>query len=121
MLYSNWIRKHYQSVDRDELKNFISARLKVFYEEELDVSLVIFDDVLEHVLRIDNVLRHPLGHMLLAGDSGVFTHPPIYLCLYVFICCESADLYAFSSFLNESLHISLNLLKNADYRLARQC
>eukprot|EP01041_Mallomonas_annulata_P000303 gene303-544_t len=71
MLYSNWIQKCYQSVKQDELKSFVTARLKIFYEEELDVPLVIFDDVLEHVLRIDNVLRHPMGHLLLVGDSGV--------------------------------------------------
>ena len=52
------------------MSNFLTARLNVFYEEELDVPLVIFDDVLEHVLRIDNVLRHPMGHMLLVGESG---------------------------------------------------
>jgi dynein heavy chain 1 len=71
MLYSNWLKKTYQSTDRDDLRTFLAARLKVFYEEELDVPLVIFDDVLEHVLRIDNVLRHPMGHMLLVGESGV--------------------------------------------------
>lgn len=71
ILYSNWLKKTYQSTDRDTLRNFIAARLKVFYEEELDVPLVIFDDVLEHVLRIDNVLRHPMGHLLLVGESGV--------------------------------------------------
>ncbi len=71
MLYSNWLSKNYQSVDQKELTDFLSARLKVFYEEELDVPLVIFDDVLEHVLRIDNVLRHPMGHLLLVGDAGV--------------------------------------------------
>ncbi len=43
---------------------------QVFYEEELDVPLVLFDDVLEHVLRIDRVLRQPLGHLLLVGESG---------------------------------------------------
>jgi len=71
MLYSNWLRKTYESTDRETLREFIAARLKVFYEEELDVPLVIFDDVLEHVLRIDNVLRHPMGHLLLVGESGV--------------------------------------------------
>ena len=70
MFYSNWISNRYCSVDKEELRAFISARLRVFYEEELDVSLVIFDDVMEHVLRIDNVLRHPLGHILLVGESG---------------------------------------------------
>ena len=71
MLFSNWLRKQYQSTDKQELKDFVGARLKVFYEEELDVPLVIFDDVLEHVLRIDNVLRHPMGHLLLVGEAGV--------------------------------------------------
>jgi dynein heavy chain 1 len=71
LLYSNWLRRTYQSTGRDELRDFVAARLKVFYEEELDVPLVIFDDVLEHVLRIDNVLRHPMGHLLLVGESGV--------------------------------------------------
>jgi dynein heavy chain 1, cytosolic len=71
MLYSNWLKKTYQSTDRDVLRDFVAARLRVFYEEELDVPLVIFDDVLEHVLRIDNVLRHPMGHLLLVGEAGV--------------------------------------------------
>jgi hypothetical protein len=58
--------------------------------QELDVKLVIFDEVLDHILRIDRVLRQvsrdsvssapttdtrrccaqPLGHMLLVGASG---------------------------------------------------
>ena len=71
MMYSSWLSKKYQSVDKEELRSFVGSRLKVFYEEELDVPLVIFDDVLEHVLRIDNVLRHPMGHLLLVGESGV--------------------------------------------------
>ena len=71
ILFSNWLKKTYQSTDRELLREFVGARLKVFYEEELDVPLVIFDEVLDHVLRIDNVLRHPMGHLLLVGDSGV--------------------------------------------------
>jgi dynein heavy chain 1, cytosolic len=71
LLYSNWLSKTYEPVEKSKLRDFVGARLKVFYEEELDVPLVVFDDVLEHVLRIDNVLRHPMGHMLLVGESGV--------------------------------------------------
>ena len=70
ILYSNWIKKTYESTDREILRHFVAARLKVFYEEQLDVPLVIFDDVLDHVLRIDNVLRHPMGHLLLVGECG---------------------------------------------------
>ena len=44
--------------------------IQVFYEEELDVPLVLFDEVLEHVLRIDRIFRQPQGHLLLIGVSG---------------------------------------------------
>ena len=70
LFYSTWMSKETKKVERDELRNFLSARLKVFYEEELDVPLVVFDEVLEHILRIDRVLRQPMGHLLLVGDSG---------------------------------------------------
>lgn len=43
---------------------------QVFYEEELDVPLVLFDEVLDHVLRIDRIFRQPQGHLLLIGVSG---------------------------------------------------
>ena len=42
----------------------------MFYEEELDVPLVLFDEVLDHVLRIDRIFRQPQGHLLLIGTSG---------------------------------------------------
>ena len=61
MFFTKWLSKDTKLIVRDELKNFVSARLRVFYEEELDVPLVVFDEVLEHVLRIDRVLRQPMG------------------------------------------------------------
>ena len=67
---SDWLSKDYQFVESEMLRDFVKARLKVFQEEELDVELVVFDDVLEHVLRIDRVLKQPMGHCLLVGDSG---------------------------------------------------
>lgn len=71
ILFSNYLTKNYVSVDRLELKKYIEARLKIFYEEQLNVPIVVFDEVLEHILRIDRVLRQPLGHLLLVGASGV--------------------------------------------------
>ncbi|KXS20765.1 hypothetical protein M427DRAFT_130976 [Gonapodya prolifera JEL478] len=70
MLYSNWLSKFYVPVQREQLRDFVKARLRVFYEEELDVPLVLFNDVLEHVLRIDRVFRQVQGHLLLIGVSG---------------------------------------------------
>lgn len=71
ILFTNYLHKNYCSVGREELKDYIEARLKQFYEEELNVPLVVFDSVLDHILRIDRVLRQPLGHLLLVGASGV--------------------------------------------------
>jgi dynein heavy chain 1 len=70
ILFSNWTSKYYVSIDRDALREYTKARLKVFYEEELDVPLVLFNDVLDHVLRIDRVFRQVQGHLLLIGVSG---------------------------------------------------
>lgn len=70
ILYSNWTSRHYIPVDRGQLRDFVKARLRVFHEEELDVPLVLFDDVLDHVLRIDRVFRQVQGHLLLIGVSG---------------------------------------------------
>lgn len=70
LLYTSWLSNVYEGVERDELRAYVKARLAVFYEEVADVKLVLFDDVLEHLVRIDRVLRQPLGHLLLVGASG---------------------------------------------------
>lgn len=70
ILFSNWTSKNYIPVDRGVLREYTKARLRVFYEEELDVPLVLFNDVLDHVLRIDRVFRQVQGHLLLIGVSG---------------------------------------------------
>ncbi|RDB29164.1 Cytoplasmic dynein 1 heavy chain 1 [Hypsizygus marmoreus] len=70
ILFSNWTSKNYIPVDRETLREYTKARLRVFYEEELDVPLVLFNDVLDHVLRIDRVFRQIQGHLLLIGVSG---------------------------------------------------
>ncbi|GEM09361.1 cytoplasmic dynein heavy chain 1 [Rhodotorula toruloides] len=83
ILYSNWLSKHYVPVDREELREYTKARLRVFYEEELDVPLVLFNDVLDHVLRIDRVFRQVQGHLLLIGVSGggKASSRPSFLCV----------------------------------------
>lgn len=70
ILFSNWLSKNYVPVDREQLRDFVKARLKTFCEEEVDVPLILFNDVLDHVLRIDRVFRQPQGHLILIGVSG---------------------------------------------------
>ncbi len=71
ILFTNLMNQRYVSCETNELIQNIEGKLKVFYEEELNVPLVIFDSVLEHILRIDRVLKQPIGHLLLVGQSGV--------------------------------------------------
>merc|ERR1740139_823128 len=71
MYCTSMFSQMYQSMQKDELKKHIQHRLKVFQEEELNVRLVVFDPVLDHVIRIDRVLKQPMGHLLLIGTSGV--------------------------------------------------
>ena len=66
ILFSNWTSKNYIPVDREVLREYTKACLKVFYEA-LDVPLALFNNVLDHVLRIDRVFRQIQGHLLLIG------------------------------------------------------
>eukprot|EP00916_Digyalum_oweni_P025987 GHVL01042788.1.p1 GENE.GHVL01042788.1~~GHVL01042788.1.p1 ORF type:complete len:2866 (+),score=438.01 GHVL01042788.1:781-8598(+) len=70
ILFSCYMARSYQEVNREELRILVQDKLKLFNEEELNVQLVIFDQVLDHIVRIDRVLRQPLGHLLLVGASG---------------------------------------------------
>ncbi|KAJ9669487.1 dynein heavy chain [Coniosporium apollinis] len=70
ILFSNWLSKHYVPVEREQLRDFVKARLRTFCEEEVDVPLILFNEVLDHVLRIDRVFRQPQGHLILIGVSG---------------------------------------------------
>nr|CAG4709143.1 unnamed protein product [Naegleria fowleri] len=70
IMFCKWLSNSYNSVEKQELKLFLEQKLKLFSEEEYDVHLVLFDSVMEHMLRIDRVLKQPLGHLLLCGHSG---------------------------------------------------
>ncbi|KAK6455692.1 dynein heavy chain, cytosolic [Scheffersomyces xylosifermentans] len=69
IFYSNWLTSNYESVNELDLSSFVSERLRVFSEEEIEVELVLHKDLLDHALRIDRVLRQPQGHMILVGPS----------------------------------------------------
>jgi len=72
ILFSCYLEEQhrYRDEPREKLREFVKAKLSIFQEEELDVRLVIFDSVLDHIVRMDRVLRQPLGHLLLVGASG---------------------------------------------------
>lgn len=70
ILFSDWLNKQYLPVPREELRKHIQSQLAVFKEEELDVDLVLFDDVMDHILRLDRVFKQRQGHVLAIGISG---------------------------------------------------
>lgn len=70
ILYSNWLSSAYEPVSKDDLASFVSERCRVFSEEELETALIPFEDMLDHILRIDRVLRQHQGHMILVGPSS---------------------------------------------------
>ncbi|CAC9696072.1 dynein heavy chain, putative [Plasmodium sp. DRC-Itaito] len=70
ILFNSYMKNYYTEIDKKDLKELILSKLKIFNEEEINVQLVLFDDVLDHITRIDRVLRLPLGHLLLVGASG---------------------------------------------------
>ncbi|KAK7206778.1 dynein heavy chain, N-terminal region 1-domain-containing protein [Myxozyma melibiosi] len=70
ILFSNWLSNKYEPVSLNDLREYTNARLQTFCEEELDVPLVLYDDALDHILRIDRVFRQPQGHLILIGLSG---------------------------------------------------
>ncbi|CAG8718432.1 23040_t:CDS:10, partial [Dentiscutata erythropus] len=69
ILFSNWLSKHYISVEYEDLHDYLKSRLEIF-NKELDVSLILFDDFIDHVLHIDHVFKQMQGHLLLIGISG---------------------------------------------------
>lgn len=86
ILYSSWLKKvfnviykykisiniiqKYSPVSQKELADYVTHRLRQYNEEEIDVGIVLYDQMLDHLLRIDRVFRQPQGHLLLIGVSG---------------------------------------------------
>ncbi|CAN3358695.1 dynein heavy chain, cytoplasmic [Diutina catenulata] len=67
LYFSHWLSSQYEAADPEVLREFLSERLRVFSEEEVEVDLILHQDVLDHALRIDRVLCQRQGHMILVG------------------------------------------------------
>lgn len=67
LFYTNWLTLRYESVGSRDLFAFLSERLKVFCDEETEVQLILYEDLIDISLRIDRVLRQPQGHMIIVG------------------------------------------------------
>lgn len=63
--------KEYKSIVMDDFRSYLIEKIKTFNEEEFNVQLVIFDEVVYNIAKIDRVIKQPVGHLLLVGVSGV--------------------------------------------------
>lgn len=70
LLFSDWLNYEYQSVDENSLKSFVKERFNIFNQEESNADIILYDELLEHILRIDRVLKNDQGHLILVGPSG---------------------------------------------------
>lgn len=69
LLFTTWLSLEYKQVERRELTRFVRERMKTFCEEELETDLIIYDDMVDNMLRMDRVLRQVQGHAILVGPG----------------------------------------------------
>lgn len=69
LLFSPWLSLEYKEVSKTDLLDFIKQRFKTFCEEETEIYFIIYDQMLDHILRIDRILRQVQGHGMLLGPS----------------------------------------------------
>ena len=69
-LFSNWLSKNYLPVEQGRLRGCTKATLHVFFKEEVVGSLGLFNEVSDHVPRMDRTIRQPQDHLMLLEVSG---------------------------------------------------
>ncbi|EEA07374.1 dynein heavy chain family protein [Cryptosporidium muris RN66] len=70
LLFTSLVTSVCQEVPRSTICEFLQEKLCAFYEEQGFSRLVLFDEFLDNINRVDRVLRQPFGHLLLIGPPG---------------------------------------------------
>lgn len=70
ILFSDWLSLDYQSTDEQQLTEFVRERFNVFSQEETNLEIILYDELLDHLLRIDRIFKNVQGHMILIGPNG---------------------------------------------------
>ncbi|CAI4045250.1 hypothetical protein SKDZ_11G2570 [Saccharomyces kudriavzevii ZP591] len=69
LFFSGLLSLDFKEINKIDLVNFIEERFKTFCDEELEMPMVVHDSMIDHILRIDRVLKQVQGHMMLIGAS----------------------------------------------------
>ncbi|CCH61061.1 hypothetical protein TBLA_0D05690 [Henningerozyma blattae CBS 6284] len=67
LLFSNWMSFEYKEVELKDLTSFIMQRLQIYLEEEISTPLILYKELVDHILRINRVLHQYQGHIMLVG------------------------------------------------------
>ncbi|QLQ78573.1 hypothetical protein HG537_0A08200 [Torulaspora globosa] len=75
LLFSSWISAKYEEVSRADVLAFLKGKINSFCEEKGYKLLILHDDMVYHIIRIDRVLKQVQGHAMLigAGRTGKAT------------------------------------------------
>jgi hypothetical protein len=73
-------------VNKQEFVCFLEDQLRLYNEVFPMMNFVLFDQAIEHILRIVRILIHPRGHALLIGIGGIgkqsLTRLASFICQY---------------------------------------
>jgi dynein heavy chain 1 len=70
VLFSDRITNVFSSVTKEQIRTYFLNQIPLFQAQEGNIPLVLFDEALDHILRIDSVFKQNQGHMALIGGSG---------------------------------------------------
>lgn len=75
LLYCHYARhigdERYMPVESlDSIKKILTEALETYNETNAAMNLVLFQDAIQHVLRISRILQSPRGNALLIGVGG---------------------------------------------------
>ena len=71
IFYSKWFSAEYIQVSKKDLVNLVTQRFDVFCEEEGVGDIIIYDGMVDHILRIDRIFRQSQGHGMLVGPNKI--------------------------------------------------
>ncbi|KAK5964096.1 dynein heavy chain PWA37_004439 [Arxiozyma heterogenica] len=69
--YSKWFSAEYIQISKKELIHLVTQKFDIFCEEERIGNIVIYDAMIDHMLRIDRILRQNQGHGMLVGPNKI--------------------------------------------------
>uniref|UniRef100_H2ZF02 AAA+ ATPase domain-containing protein n=1 Tax=Ciona savignyi TaxID=51511 RepID=H2ZF02_CIOSA len=68
---------------RQELKDVITKAVAAYSREVREIDILVFQEVLEYMARVDRVISAPGGSLLLAGRTGVGRRTAVSVCAHM--------------------------------------